>query len=213
MTQKENTLVECLDGSASAGAEDAFRLVYAEVFAEPPYNETEDDVAATFRRFRSQTRKRTFRGVLARTGDGEPVGMAYGYPLGPRTRWWDQLTRPVPDDMRREDGHRTFGLMEIAVRGPWRGHGTAGRLHAALLAGTEAERVLLNVHPGSKAAQAAYRAWGYRKIGEARPWEGADLHDVMLLDRTTEATARPADDSEAGGRGEAGPERPRRRQS
>jgi hypothetical protein len=47
----------------------------------------------------------------------------------------------------------------------------------------EAERVLLNVHPGSKAASAAYRAWGYRKIGEARPWgTGADLHDVMLLD-------------------------------
>ena len=42
--------------------------------------------------------------------------------------------------------------------------------------------MLLNVHPGSKAAPAAYRAWGYRKIGEARPWgASADLHDVMLL--------------------------------
>ncbi|GGR30517.1 hypothetical protein FHS38_004338 [Streptomyces netropsis] len=45
-----------------------------------------------------------------------------------------------------------------------------------------AERVLLNVHPDSKAAVAAYRAWGYRKVGDARPWVGADLHDVMLLD-------------------------------
>jgi hypothetical protein len=42
----------------------------------------------------------------------------------------------------------------------------------------------LNVHPASKAASAAYRAWGYRKIGEARPRGegGAELHDVMLLD-------------------------------
>ncbi|MBL1099768.1 GNAT family N-acetyltransferase [Streptomyces coffeae] len=181
MTQGTIT-VECMDGSAAVQAEDAFRLIYAEAFAEPPYNETADDVAATFRRFRSQTRKATFRAALARTDNGEPVGMAYGYPLGPHTGWWDQLTKPVPDDVRREDGHRTFGLMELAVRRPWRGQTTARRLHETLLAGIEAERVLLNVHPDSKAACAAYRAWGYHKIGEARPWEGADLHDVMLLD-------------------------------
>ncbi|MBH1934378.1 GNAT family N-acetyltransferase [Streptomyces sp. AV19] len=170
-----------MNGPAAARAEAAFRLVYAEAFAEPPYNETSDDVVATFRRFRSQTRKPTFRATLARTEDDEPVGMAYGYPLGPNTGWWDQLTEPVPDDMRREDGHRTFGLMELAVRGPWRRQGIARRLHEALLEGTEAERALLNVRQDSKPASAAYRAWGYRKVGEARPWEGAVLHDVMLL--------------------------------
>ncbi len=182
MTQQATITAERMDGSAAARAEDAFRLVYTEVFAEPPYNETADDVAATFRRFRSQIRKTTFRAALARTEHGEPVGMAYGYPLGPNTGWWDQLTERVPDDMRREDGQRTFGLMELAVRGPWRRQGIARRLHATLLDGIEAERVLLNVHPDSKEASAAYRAWGYRKIGETRPWEGADLHDVMLLD-------------------------------
>ncbi|MFF9349507.1 GNAT family N-acetyltransferase [Streptomyces sp. NPDC014734] len=162
-------------------------LVYAEAFAEPPYNETADDIAAAFRRFRSQTRRPSFVGALARTGEGEPVGMAYGCPLGPDTEWWNQLTRPVPDDMSREDGHRTFGLMEIAVRGRWRGRGIAGRLHRTLLSGTEAERVLLNVHQDNTSARAAYRAWGYRTVGEAHPWEGADVHDVMVLDlgRTT----------------------------
>ncbi|MFD0474389.1 GNAT family N-acetyltransferase [Nonomuraea thailandensis] len=88
----------------------------------------------------------------------------------------------MPDDLRREDGHRTFGLMELAVRGPWRGQGIARRLHETLLDGLGAERVMLNVHPGSK-APAAYRAWGYRKIGEARPLgTGTDLRHVMLLD-------------------------------
>ncbi len=85
-------------------------------------------------------RKAAFRAALARGEGGEPVGIAYGYPLSANTRWWEQLAEPVPDAMRREDGHRTFGLMELAVR-----------------------------------------AWGYRKVGEARPWDGADLHDVMLL--------------------------------
>ncbi|MBM7437477.1 GNAT family N-acetyltransferase [Streptomyces sp. HB132] len=182
MTWRGTVAVERMDGSAAARAEDAFRLIYAEAFAEPPYDETEEDVAAAFRRFPLQTRNRAFSAALARSEDGEPVGMAYGYPLGPDTGWWDELTEPVPEDMRREDGHRTFGLMELAVRGPWRGRGVARRLHEELLDGIGAERVLLNVHPGSTAASAAYRAWGYSKIGEARPWgQSADLHDVMLL--------------------------------
>ncbi|MFI0982608.1 GNAT family N-acetyltransferase [Streptomyces sp. NPDC021093] len=182
MTKRASITVECTDGPVAQRAEDAFRLIYAEAFAAPPYNETEDDVTATFRRFRSQTRKRTFRGALARTESGEGVGMAFGYPLGSHTGWWDQLAEPVPDDMRREDGHRTFGFMELAVREPWRRQGVAGRLHDALICGTECERVLLNVRQDAKAAQSAYLSWGYRKIGEAHPWTGAELHDVLMLD-------------------------------
>lgn len=182
MIQPVGVSVELLDGPAAAEVEVAFRLVYAEAFAEPPYNENETDVSAAFRRFRSQTRKATFRSTLARSLDGRPVGMAYGYPLGPQTGWWDQLVEPVPEEMRREDGRRTFGLMELAVRGPWRRQGIARCLHDTLLDGIDAQRVLLNVHPESEAAVAAYRAWGYRKVGDARPWVGADLHDVMLLD-------------------------------
>ncbi|MEK2475843.1 GNAT family protein [Streptomyces noursei] len=181
MSHPDPLTVARLDGPAAEEAEGDFTLVYAEVFAEPPYCETEDDVVATFRRFRSQTRKRAFRAALARTPDGTPVGMAYGCPLGPKTGWWDSLTEPVSDEMRREDGHRTFGLMELAVRLPWRGHGIARRLHEALLHGIEAERVVLNVHPVNEAAGAAYRSWGYRKVGDARPWAGADLHDVLVL--------------------------------
>ncbi|GGU57915.1 hypothetical protein GCM10010211_23500 [Streptomyces albospinus] len=182
MSHPDPLTVVRLDGPAAEEAEGDFTLVYAEVFAEPPYCETGDDVVATFRRFRSQTRKRTFRAALARTADGTPVGMAYGCPLGPKTGWWDTLTQPVSEEMRREDGHRTFGLMELAVRLPWRRHGIAHHLHETLLDGIDTERVVLNVHPASEAARAAYRAWGYRKVGDARPWTGADLHDVMVLD-------------------------------
>lgn len=54
-------------------------------------------------------------------------------------------------------------------------------MHEALLAGEKEERVLLNVHPDAAAAQAIYQSLGYRKVGETRPWEGAALHDVMVL--------------------------------
>ncbi|MDJ1133629.1 GNAT family N-acetyltransferase [Streptomyces iconiensis] len=183
MNPPDTITVEALDGEGAAQAEEDFSTVYAEVFAEPPYHETDDDVADAFRRFRAQARKPTFRGALAHTAEGEPVGMAFGYPLGAGTEWWGRLVGPVSEEMRSEDGHRTFGLMEMAVRIPWRRHGVARRLHEALLTGGQEERSLLNVHPSSEAAQAAYRSWGYRRIGEARPWHGADLHDVLLLDR------------------------------
>ncbi|MGW5388694.1 hypothetical protein [Streptomyces koyangensis] len=73
--------------------------------------------------------------------------MAYGHPVPAGTPWWRELTEPVPEEVSREDGRRTFGLMELAVRGKWRGQGSARHLHATLLGGVTAERVLLNVHP------------------------------------------------------------------
>ncbi|MGP3688105.1 hypothetical protein ACTVZO_26005 [Streptomyces sp. IBSNAI002] len=59
--------------------------------------------------------------------------------------------------------------------------GVALRLHETLLATVDAERVVLNVHPDGEAAVAAYRSWGYRKVGDAHPWAGAPVHDVLLL--------------------------------
>ncbi|MEU9107369.1 hypothetical protein AB0D54_24070 [Streptomyces xanthophaeus] len=98
--------------------------------------------------------------------------MAYGHLLRPDTVWGDELPRPVPEEMWRQDGRRTFGLMESTVRGARRRRGMARRLHESLLGGIGAERVLLNVHTASRAASAACRAWGYRKVGETRPWGG-----------------------------------------
>lgn len=192
-------VVDALDGPAAAVAEDAFTLVYAEAFGEPPYGKTAVDVAANVRRFRSQVRKPTFRAALARTPDGTPVGIAYGYPLGPATGWWDRLATPVTPDLRHEDGHRTFGLIELAVRAPWRRLGIAREMHRTVLREAPEERVLLNARPDAGPARAAYAAWGYRKIGEARPWDGAVLHDVLLLTLgASPGTVRPGPGQDCG---------------
>ncbi|MBV6699666.1 hypothetical protein [Kitasatospora aureofaciens] len=115
--------------------------------------------------------------------DGEvTVGMAYGYPLTANTGWWDTLTEPVPEELRHEDGNRTFGLFEPAVRPAWRRRGVAGEMHRALVNGLDNQRVMLNSRSEATAAQAAYRAWGYRQVGTAIPWEGAADHDVLVLE-------------------------------
>ncbi|MEV4437839.1 GNAT family N-acetyltransferase [Streptomyces sp. NPDC049577] len=198
MSSHEPVVVECLEGPAAARVAADVGVVYAEVFAEPPYGEAEDDFAAAARRFRSQTRRADFRIALARTVSGEPVGLAYGHPLDATTRWWDPLSAAVPAETRREDGRRSFGVLELAVRPPWRGRGVGRRLHDALLEDCAAERAVLNVRCDVVAAQAAYRAWGYRSVGQVRPWEGAVLHDVMLLGLTRPAHTPPPRPGEPG---------------
>ncbi|MDH6140547.1 ribosomal protein S18 acetylase RimI-like enzyme [Kitasatospora sp. GP30] len=175
--------VRLLDGRQTAELEVQLRTVFAEAFAEPPYGEGPADVERAFRRFRSQVRPTGFRAVVA--FDGETVvGMAYGYPLPVSTGWWDTVTEPVPEALRHEDGKRTFGLFELAVRPAWRRQGVATEMHHLLVDGIENQRVLLNSRPQATAAQAAYRAWGYRRVGEAIPWDGAVPHDVMILELT-----------------------------
>ncbi|GAA4984495.1 hypothetical protein GCM10023205_63230 [Yinghuangia aomiensis] len=56
------------------------------------------------------------------------------------------------------------------------------RQRASLLADLgEQGRVILNARPDAEPAQAAYRAWGYRTIGQGRPWAGARIQRIMLL--------------------------------
>ncbi|MFE1953382.1 GNAT family N-acetyltransferase [Streptomyces sp. NPDC059524] len=182
MTAPATVTVEPLSGPGAARSASAFLAVYAEVFAEPPYDEPAEGIASAAARFPDQTARPGFLAALATAPGGEPVGMAFGHAVPPDTPWWDELAEPVPASLRREDGRRTFGLMELAVRAPWRGRGIARRLHDTLLTGITAERVLLNVHGSAEPAAAAYRSWGYRKVGESGPFgPGADRYDVMLL--------------------------------
>ncbi|MEV7022133.1 GNAT family N-acetyltransferase [Kitasatospora sp. NPDC093558] len=174
-------VVRVLDGAQTALLEEKLKTVFAEAFAEPPYGEGPPDVERAFRRFRSQVRRRGFRAAIAFESE-TVVGMAYGYPLAANTGWWDTLTEPAPEELRREDGKRTFGLFELAVRPAWRRRGVATELHRVLVDGLENQRMMLNSRPEATAAQAAYRAWGYRRVGAAIPWDGAAEHDVLVLE-------------------------------
>ncbi|MGP3952649.1 GNAT family N-acetyltransferase [Streptomyces sp. 7N604] len=163
---------------------DAFLPAYEEVYVEPPYCEGPRDVAEFIERFQQQAATRPgFRVVLASDG-GEVIGFTYGYRLPADTGWWKSSLEPLPEDFTRETGERTFVIIELAVRKPWRRRGIAAELHAQLLDGLEVERVTLTMRPEPEAApaQSAYAAWGYRKVGRSQPWDGAPVYDSMILD-------------------------------
>lgn len=170
------------DGQAAAEQLDAFLPAYEEVYAEPPYCEGPRDVAEFIDHYQVHVRRPGMRLILAWDGE-EVVGFTYGYYLAPETRWWHNLQDvTLPDVFIREDGHRSFAILELAVRKPWRRRGIAAALHARLLDDLDAERVTLTVRPEPEAAAArsAYLAWGYRKIGTSHPWEDAPLYECMV---------------------------------
>ncbi|MGW2031223.1 GNAT family N-acetyltransferase [Streptomyces argyrophylli] len=170
------------EGADAAAQLDAFLAAYEEVYAEPPYYEGPRDVAEFVDHYQVHTRRPAMRLVIAWDGD-EAVGFTYGYFLLPETRWWHNLQDvTLSEEYMREDGHRSFAIIELAVRKAWRRRGVAAGLHAHLLDGLDAERVTLTVRPEPEAdpARTAYLAWGYRKIGTSHPWEDAPLYDCMV---------------------------------
>ena len=128
-----------------------------------------------------QLRQHGFVLAEARHG-GYLVGYAAGLPLRPSTSWWRGVTTPLPDELTDEHPGRTFALVELAVRASWRRQGIARALHDLLLDGRPEERATATVLPAAAPAQAAFRAWGWRRVARtrgARP--GWPVADVLLV--------------------------------
>ncbi|MGW4101809.1 GNAT family N-acetyltransferase [Streptomyces sp. NPDC004976] len=114
--------------------------------------------------------------------DGEPVGFCFGTTLASDTKWWNNMLTPLSAEVTAEEGKRTVALNEIVVRKPWRGRSVAWQLHEAWLSHRTEQRVTLLVNPlnGDGAVQAVYEAWGYRKIGDQKPFSDSPVFSVML---------------------------------
>ncbi|MFD8783527.1 GNAT family N-acetyltransferase [Kitasatospora sp. NPDC059599] len=101
--------------------------------------------------------------------DGElPVGYAYGNTVEAGDRYWARMTERLPDGYTDTPA---LAVKEIGVRTPWRGTGTARRIHDALLAERAEDRVTLLVNPlaGDGKVQRLYEAWGYRAFNTQQP--------------------------------------------
>jgi GNAT superfamily N-acetyltransferase len=169
-----------LDGDQAASHLDEYQALYAEVYAEPPYEWGEDHSDLFADRFQVQRRQSGFALVEACDGT-ELVGLTFGVTLQPTTPWWNNLTTPLPAAITTERPGRTFALVELLVRAPWRRQGIAQAMHDLLLKDRTEERATLTVLPGASPAQAAYQKWGWHKVAQKRnPLPGSPLFDVML---------------------------------
>lgn len=159
---------------------DEFTALFREVYTEPPYGW--DDVYADLfsKRFAGQCRDAGFGLVEARSGE-ELIAFGFGVTLAPTTPWWQNLVTPLPETITQEYVGRTFALVELLVRKPWRRQHIAETIHHQLMQDRYEERATLTVLPTADAAQAAYVKWGWQKVAQKRnPLPGSPVFDVMI---------------------------------
>ncbi|WP_425557721.1 GNAT family N-acetyltransferase [Kitasatospora cystarginea] len=115
--------------------------------------------------------------------DGEaPVGYAYGNTIDAGDRYWKRMAEPLPDGYTDTP---VLAIKEIGVRTPWRGTGTARRIHDELLAHRTEDRVTLMVNPlaGDGKVQALYESWGYQPVNSQQPSPDSPRLTAMIRAR------------------------------
>ncbi|MFD6529007.1 GNAT family N-acetyltransferase [Streptomyces sp. NPDC060184] len=116
-----------------------------------------------------------FACVIAFDAD-EPVAFAYGAPGRPGKEWWREHVDPAPEK------DRTFSYSELAVVTKFRRTGTAELVTRALLDSRGEDLAVLLVDTGHPRVQALYESWGFRKVGQQRPFADAPVFAVLLAE-------------------------------
>ncbi len=151
--------------------------LYDEVHAAPRY-----DSGSLWRReaFLDRTRVQMDRDgfaiVLARSDTGELVGFSFGLPLG-AGRWWGGGATAPPDEILSTS---KFALIELDVRGRWRGQGIGRKMHDKLLTGRPEQYAILTTLPTEPARQ-MYQRWGWRQVGTAQHSPDSPVMDALVL--------------------------------
>lgn len=182
---------DLLDGERAGPLLPELSNLFRQVYAEPPYSLTDEDVSIFQDSYRRQVRHERFALVTA-TADRHLVGFAFGLPLSPDTSWWSSLLTPLPADVTDEWPGRTFALIEFGVVKAWRRRGIGKALHDRLLQSRSEQRATLTVLPDASAAQAAYARLGWHKVAQTRnPLPGDPIFDVLLKQLDSDGRQAP----------------------
>jgi hypothetical protein len=179
----ERIKLEMIGGERAISHLDELRALYVDVYAEPPYEWGDEHASLFAERFQTQSRQDGFALIEARD-DNDLVAIAFGLSVKPASGssgWWSNLTSSLPAEVTTEWPGRTFAMVELLVRAPWRRQHIAEAMHDLLLKDRPEERAMLTALPAAAPAQAAYRKWGWRKVAQKRnPLPGSPLFDVLV---------------------------------
>ncbi|MEU7739581.1 GNAT family N-acetyltransferase [Nonomuraea sp. NPDC049158] len=171
---------QSLSSEPAAQQLDELTELYSEVYAGPPYAWGPEHAQLFRERFEVQRQQEGYRLITARE-HSHLVAFGFGVTLQPTTLWWRNLVAPLPEKITAEHPGRTWALVELLVRAPWRRQHVAETIHDMLLTSRPEERATLTVLPAATPAVAAYRKWGWYKVGEKRnPLPGAPVFAVMI---------------------------------
>lgn len=148
--------------------------VYRLVFAEPPYNEDEQQVQEFIEIYAKQAVQSGFQLVTANEDD-RLVGFAYGCAQPPGW-WWRNCDTKPPEEIEQA---AKFAVFEWAVLGECRGRGLGCALLDRLLRRRRDPWATLTVNPEAEAYRIYQRA-GWSQVGMSHR-EGWPAMPVMVL--------------------------------
>jgi GNAT superfamily N-acetyltransferase len=122
-------------------------------------------------------------GLCAGWLDGEMIGFAFG---SVRDRdssapIWASAAPVLPGRPGPVQETDVYIFRELNVRPEHQGHGYGRELHDALLDRRPESVAHLLVRKDNDRARRAYFSWGWRRIGELRPFQDAPLMDEMVI--------------------------------
>jgi GNAT superfamily N-acetyltransferase len=148
--------------------------LYAVVYAEPPYGEGPERVAAFAATLPGEARQPGFA-LVAAEDVGGLVGAAYGWTM-PAGRWWTRADTEPPADLRAAE---KFAVMEWVVRPDRRGTGIGAELMRRLLDGRPERWATLSSNPAAP-ARAIYQRAGWQWVGGSAMPDGTPMHLLVL---------------------------------
>ena len=154
--------------------------LYDEVFSQPPFAWEESEPEDHRKRLMRVMAEPTF-GLTVALAEGALVGFAYGYTSAPDSPRWTGFTPPLSAGLTAEWPGRTFALVDLAVRGAWRGKGIGRRLVDELLSSRHEERAVHKTEPEVIETGKFYVRTGWRRVGQrAIPDSSVPLWDVYV---------------------------------
>ncbi|WP_225882321.1 hypothetical protein [Streptomyces aureocirculatus] len=110
------------------------------------------------------------------------VGCVFGFPVRSDGFWWSGFDGELPRSIeQRTESDRVFAITDILVRPHPQDPALARRLQERLLGDHQASLGVTLVGQADHPALAAFRAWGWRDIGESWRPTGAMVFRVLVL--------------------------------
>jgi ribosomal protein S18 acetylase RimI-like enzyme len=178
----DGTVIKEYQPAEVASIAGELRVLYADVYAEPPYYETESDVINFEARLAQQVQEPSCL-LIAAWYESRLAGYIYGFAINRDSPLWATVfLSPDPDQHVQEWTHPVVFVSELLVAARYRHRGIARALHDRFLAARGEPKAVLLAHPDATAAQSAYRRWGWYRVGAGRPFPDTTLYDTLVKD-------------------------------
>ncbi len=115
------------------------------------------------------------------------ISYTFGSPRDNAVPFWTEVRTALPELAAPGTDESVYVFRELAVHPDHHRQGHGRTMHDALLADRPERLATLVVRKNNVPAQAAYRSWGWRKLGDRQPFPDSPVFDELVRPLTAPA--------------------------